>query len=148
MLVVGYWATIQGEIEVHWRSWDLAQVVDLSLWQEVQGLGMPDCSVSRGEMKRKVWAATKLSLTVSSIRGMWQAVHWLPALPSAWWVCSLTVPCRPEGFSLVWQERQRALPLRGRFEGASVCTSWQSKQRSWRWYMLLWEKSLPCMRFL
>ncbi len=64
-------------------SWAVAQALDLPEWQEVQGLGMPERSVSDGVMNRKVWALTKLPLMVCSILGMWQAVHWLPVLASA-----------------------------------------------------------------
>src|SRR6185437_7178346 len=59
--------TRHGEVLDQERSWSSAQVVVLPVWQEVQGLGMPDCSVASGEMKRKVWAATKLSLMVCSM---------------------------------------------------------------------------------
>ena len=110
---------------------------------------MPDCSVSGGVMKRKVWAATKSSLMVCSILGMWHATHWLPALPSAWWVCSATVPFSPAGFSLRVAAQAERVAGDGQVAMVvSLWTWWQSKQRSSRWYMVLWTKSLPCMRFL
>ena len=46
-------------------------------------MGIFDWSVCFGVMKRKVCGATKLSLIVFSMRGIWQAVHWLPGLFSA-----------------------------------------------------------------
>jgi hypothetical protein len=50
--------TRHGDTEVHSLSCCLAQSLDLSLWHEVHGFGMPDCSVSSGDMKRNVCAAT------------------------------------------------------------------------------------------
>jgi hypothetical protein len=55
---------------VHFFNSAVAHWVDLSLWQDVHGFGMPNWSVSPGVMKRKVWALTKFSVTVISILGI------------------------------------------------------------------------------
>ncbi len=49
-----YWAILQGEKFVQPFNSFEAQLVDLSLWHDVQGLVMPDCSVSLGVIKRNV----------------------------------------------------------------------------------------------
>jgi hypothetical protein len=59
----------------------VAQAVDLSAWQVVQGLGILYLSVMAGVMKAKVWALTFTSAMVVSIFGMWQAMQLLPADP-------------------------------------------------------------------
>jgi len=56
----------------------VAQAVDLSVWQLVQGLGILYLSVMAGVMKAKVCARTFTSAMVVAIFGMWQATHWLP----------------------------------------------------------------------
>ena len=54
----------------------MAQAVDLSAWQDVQGLGILYLSVMDGGMNLKVWARTNAPGTPSvSIFGMWQATH-------------------------------------------------------------------------
>jgi hypothetical protein len=70
-----YWLTLHGDTVAHFFNSSVAQRVDLSAWQEVQGFGIPDLSVSAGVMNRNVCALTKLSLIVCSILGMWQATH-------------------------------------------------------------------------
>lgn len=93
--------TRQGDIFGHFFNSAIAQEFDLPVWHEVQGFGIPDRSVSAGDMNRKVCAATLLSLIVCSMCGMWHAMHWLPGLLASWCVCSLTVPFSPAGFCLV-----------------------------------------------
>ena len=78
-----YWPILRGDSVDYSFNSSVAQSVDLSAWHDVQGFGIPDCPVSVGVMKRNVCALTRLSLMVCSIFGMWQATHWLPALPSA-----------------------------------------------------------------
>ena len=46
----------QGEVSGQWLMASSAHAVDLSWWQEVQGLGILYRSVMAGEMNRKVWA--------------------------------------------------------------------------------------------
>ena len=77
----------------------VAQSLDLSVWQDVQGLGILYLSVIAGEMNLKVCELTKVPGTPwVSIFGMWQATHWLPGLPSLWCVCSSSVAvCGPFG---------------------------------------------------
>lgn len=75
--------TRQGEALDHFLNSVIAQAFVLSVWHDVHGFGMPDRSVSTGEMNRNVWAATKLSLMVCSICGIWQAVQSLPGLFAA-----------------------------------------------------------------
>ena len=55
---------------------------DLSVWHALQAFGTLSAAVSRGVTKRKVWLRTLTSAIVCSIFGMWQATHWLPALPA------------------------------------------------------------------
>src|SRR5437764_15011129 len=62
-----YCAIRQGEAVPHPLNSFVAQSVDLSLWHEVQGFGIPDCSVSTGVINRNVCALAKLSLIVCSI---------------------------------------------------------------------------------
>src|SRR5207302_9425347 len=78
-----YCNTRQGEVVCQVRNCANAHFTDLSLWQDVQGLGTPNCSVNAGEMNRKVWLPTYWSPNVWAILGMWQAVHWLATLFSA-----------------------------------------------------------------
>lgn len=59
-----------GETFDHWFSASVAQVVLLSLWQEVQGFGMPYFSVIEGEMKSNVWLRTLTSAMVVAISGI------------------------------------------------------------------------------
>lgn len=47
-------ATRHGEVVVQALSASMAQALDLPLWQDVQGLGMPVCSVSTGLINRNV----------------------------------------------------------------------------------------------
>ena len=47
-----------------------AHRVVLSLWQEVQGFGIPYLSVIEGEMKLNVWLRTLTSAMVVAICGM------------------------------------------------------------------------------
>ena len=47
-------ATRQGDVVVQLFSCPVAQAVPLSLWHDVQGFGMPETSVSSGEMNRNV----------------------------------------------------------------------------------------------
>ena len=61
-------------------STSMAQSADLSVWHNVHGFGTSNVFVAAGVMKRKVWACTFTSFSVSSISGMWQATHWFPAL--------------------------------------------------------------------
>ena len=65
----------QGERSGQCRMASAAQDVDLSVWQEVQGLGILYSSVMRGVMKANVCARTLTSAIVVSIFGMWQATH-------------------------------------------------------------------------
>ncbi len=54
----------------------VAQSVDLSVWQEVQGLGILYLSVIAGETNLKVCELTKVPGTPwLSIFGMWHATH-------------------------------------------------------------------------
>jgi hypothetical protein len=53
-----YSATRHGEVFSHFLNSCLAQAMDLSLWHEVHGFGIPVCSVRFGVMNRKVCAAT------------------------------------------------------------------------------------------
>ncbi len=71
-----------GERSGHWRSACLAQAVVLSVWQVVQGLGILYLSVIAGVMNSKVCALTNTPGMVTSIFGMWQATHGLPAEPA------------------------------------------------------------------
>ena len=81
--------TRHGEIVFQIINSFVAHSVDLSVWQEVQGLGILYLFVIVGEMNLKVCELTKLPGTPwVSIFCMWQATHWLPGLPSLWWVCS------------------------------------------------------------
>ena len=50
--------TRHGDTFDHFFNSEIAQVFVLPVWHAVQGLGMPDCSVSTGEIKRNVCAAT------------------------------------------------------------------------------------------
>lgn len=59
--------TRHGEKLVQLFNAPIAHAFVLPVWHVVQGLGMPDCSVSTGETNRNVCAATKLSLMVCSI---------------------------------------------------------------------------------
>ena len=73
---VAHCATRQGDVVFHDSSSWLAQSVDLSVWHEVQGLGILYLSVIVGEMNLKVWELTKVPGTPwVSIFGMWQATH-------------------------------------------------------------------------
>ena len=72
----------QGERSGQWRMASAAQVVVLSEWQDVHGLGILYLSVIAGVMNAKVCARTKTPGIVTSIFGMWQATHSLPAEPS------------------------------------------------------------------
>jgi hypothetical protein len=54
----GQLPTRHGDKSNHSLGALMAHAFDLSAWQDVQEFGMPDCSDSAGEMKRKVWAAT------------------------------------------------------------------------------------------
>jgi hypothetical protein len=47
-----------GDTFDHFFNSVIAQGFVLSAWHEVQGFGMPDCSVSTGEINRNVCAAT------------------------------------------------------------------------------------------
>jgi hypothetical protein len=76
----------QGERSVQALKVCSAHSTDFSLWQSVQGLGTLSDRVDAGVMKRNVWAWTFTSPSVSSINGMWQDTHWLPALSSLWCV--------------------------------------------------------------
>ena len=78
-----YRATRHGDVLDQLLNSDKAHSFDLSLWQLVQGFGMPNCFVSAGEMNSNVWPLTKFPAIVCSIFGMWQAVHSLPTLFSA-----------------------------------------------------------------
>jgi hypothetical protein len=60
----------------------VAQAEDLSVWQDVQGLGILYLSLMAGVMNAKVCARTFTSAMVVSIFGMWQATHWLPGEPA------------------------------------------------------------------
>jgi hypothetical protein len=59
-----------------------AHAVFLSMWQDVHGFGILYLSVMAGAIKAKVCALTKTPDIVTSIFGMWQATHALPAEPS------------------------------------------------------------------
>jgi len=50
--------TRHGDTFDHFFNSVIAQAFVLSVWHEVQGFGMPDCSVSTGEINRNVCAAT------------------------------------------------------------------------------------------
>ena len=62
----------------------VAHAVLLSVWHEVQGFGILYLSVIAGVMNAKVCPCTFTSAMVVSIFGIWQATHWLAALPAAW----------------------------------------------------------------
>ena len=70
----------QGERSVQKLNVCSAHSTVLSVWQSVQGFGTLSVCVVAGVMKRKVWACTFTLPSVSSINGMWQETHWLPAL--------------------------------------------------------------------
>ena len=65
----------QGERSGQRRITSVAQAVDLSVWHDVQGLGILYLSVTAGVMNAKVCARTFTSAMVVSIFGMWQATH-------------------------------------------------------------------------
>ena len=68
--------TRHGEIVFQVINSFVAQSVDLSLWQDVQGFGILYLSVIAGEMNLKVCELTKAPGTPwASIFGMWQATH-------------------------------------------------------------------------
>jgi len=71
----------QGELSGQWLIASLAQPVDLSAWQVVQGLGILYLSVIAGVMKSNVCALMKTLGISASIFGMWQDTHSLPAEP-------------------------------------------------------------------
>jgi hypothetical protein len=72
----GYCPTRQGDVVFQVVSSFVAQSVDLSVWQDVQGLGILYLSVIAGEMNLKVCELTKAPGTPwVSIFGMWQATH-------------------------------------------------------------------------
>ena len=50
--------TRHGDTFDHFFNSVIAQVFVLSVWHDVQGFGMPDCSLSTGETNRNVCAAT------------------------------------------------------------------------------------------
>src|ERR1700678_2425822 len=79
-LAAALFPTRQGERSVQALSVCSAHSMDLSVWQRVQGFGMLSVFVAAGGMKRKVGACTFTVPSVSSISGMWQETHWLPAL--------------------------------------------------------------------
>lgn len=54
MVLFAYGATRQGEVVLHDDNSLLAHSVDLSVWQDVHGLGILYFSVIAGVMKRKV----------------------------------------------------------------------------------------------
>jgi hypothetical protein len=91
--------TRHGDVVFQVISSFVAQSFDLSVWQDVQGLGILYLPVIAGEMNLKVCELTKVPGTPwDSIFGMWQATHSLPGLPSLWWVCSSrVVGCGPLG---------------------------------------------------
>ena len=91
--------TRHGEVVFQVTSSFVAQSVDLSVWQDVQGLGILYLSVMAGEMNLKVCELTKVPGTPwVSIFGIWHATHRLPGLPSLWWVCSSRLAvCGPLG---------------------------------------------------
>src|SRR6266849_9638354 len=70
-----------GDRSVHPFKAAVAHPVDLSIWQRLQALGTFRVSVVVGVMKRNVWLRTFTSAMVTSIFGMWQAIHSLPVLP-------------------------------------------------------------------
>ena len=88
-----------GDVLFHATISFVAQSVSLSVWQEVQEFGILYLSVIAGVMKLKVCELTKEPGTPCvAIFGMWQATHWLPGLPSLWWVWSSRVAvCGPFG---------------------------------------------------
>ena len=59
----------------------VAHAVVLSVWHEVQGLGILYLSVMSGVMNANVWARTFTSAMVVAIFGMWQAMQLLPVEP-------------------------------------------------------------------
>jgi len=50
--------TRHGETLSHPRRTSIAQAFVFPAWHEVQGFGIPACSVLTGEINRNVWAAT------------------------------------------------------------------------------------------
>jgi len=65
-----------GEVVLQVVNSFVAQSVDLSVWQDVQGLGILYLSVIAGEMNLKVCELTKVPGTPwVSIFGMWQVTH-------------------------------------------------------------------------
>ena len=68
--------TRHGDVVFQVISSFVAQSVDLSVWQDVQGLGILYLSVIAGEMNLKVCELTNAPGTPwASIFGMWQATH-------------------------------------------------------------------------
>lgn len=68
--------TRHGDVVFQVISSFVAQSEDLSVWQDVQGLGILYLSVMAGEMNLKVCELTNAPGTPwASIFGMWQATH-------------------------------------------------------------------------
>jgi hypothetical protein len=76
-------ATRHGDLSPQPFKAAVAHAVLLSVWQRLQALGIFNASLSAGVMNLNVCARTFTSAMVCSILGMWQATHWLPALPGA-----------------------------------------------------------------
>ena len=71
-----YWPTLQGDVVDHFFNSLVAQSVDLSLWHDVQALGILYLSVIAGEMNLKVCELTNAPGTPwVSIFGIWHATH-------------------------------------------------------------------------
>ena len=74
--VFGHCPTRHGDVVFQVISSFVAQSVDLSVWQDVQGLEILYLSVIDGEMNLKVCELTNAPGTPwVSIFGMWQATH-------------------------------------------------------------------------
>ncbi len=81
VLIVLHCSTRHGEVVFQLSNSLLAQIVDLSVWQDVQGFGILYLSVMAGVMNWNVCELTNEPGTPCvSIFGMWQATHWLPGL--------------------------------------------------------------------
>src|SRR4029078_4893378 len=74
----------QGERSVQVLRAAVAQTAVLSAWQTLHALGIFRASASEGETNRNVWARTLTSPMVCAISGIWEALHFLPALPDLW----------------------------------------------------------------
>jgi hypothetical protein len=77
-----YQSTRHGDRSGQWRRTSVAQDVVLSVWHDVQGLGILYLSVIAGVMKANVWDRTFTSAISVAIFGIWQAMQLLPDDPA------------------------------------------------------------------